>query len=203
MSADIQIVLNYIDKVHGALYETGKAVHRYTYIVLLLCLTLIALSSGEISPSGAYSIAGFGLNIPPWFLLLSGMVLLLVFQKNLYGMAYKEVVLKDLLINLYGSSGFLHESMQSKLAEPLEYPYHFGASLFSHDDDLNELKSVFGLLTAIVFIFAPILTELYVGLKILELKRDVLWMVVIIVGVLMLNVIFVMLLIRVMFKIAK
>jgi hypothetical protein len=143
--ADSAATLNYIDKVHGSLFEAGRTGSRIFLTQLFFELAIIFVATGAVTFDRHISLGGIGISARPALLLLGAACVLaglVLYDAMLY--AYQERRRKA-IIELYLSIGFA----------PFRTPREKKFSLFTYPSQ-SDIASIAPEIT----LFDPLLTSL-------------------------------------------
>jgi hypothetical protein len=150
----------------------------------LVCLILISLSIGFVSPDEEYSLAGLKFVVSPIIILVGGCILagcLLMLQ---LGLVQHEDNLRNTILRLYYSLGYMDESMYDTVASPLESPSIIAVTLnLSSPQEpssfLSRMLYRFSkTLIFTVFLYMPIVAQLIAGQKLITIAGWKWWLLI-------------------------
>lgn len=172
---DIEIKLNLIDKMHATIIEISQARNRALVSLILTSTTSIAISLGLVSANQGFSFGGFQLSVSIWTITIVGAWLTLAFYIYFVSLAQHR---DDILTHLeeeYKSLGFEKEGLWNDITTLDISTILVDSTLFQKTKFRRLYAYVINSIFVFIIIFIPLITDIVVFIKLINVLGWVLW----------------------------
>ena len=122
MAVDRELLLHYIDKLHGSLLETGRTMNRVILWMAILSLFALAIAIGVVESDGILAMSGVNFRLPISVLLLGSSGLLAILFVYFLALSKYEERIKTAIISMYDDLDFTQIREDEDVIHPLEFP---------------------------------------------------------------------------------
>ncbi|WP_276134179.1 hypothetical protein [Polluticoccus soli] len=194
------ITLNYIDKLHQSLQSVGQALHLSIKWNFFICLFLLLIFLGEVTPASKISIEGFDIEFSLTLLTMALSCIITWMLVQILGLSIQESDIRDSIIRLYASISFSDDSLNDNNASPLEYPSYltipFRPRAYGKSAKAILYSNVL-LILATLFIFVlPIVTQIVVLVKLFASQGVKWWIIAVLIPLICISIITVVTFVR-------
>lgn len=162
----LSVKINFIDKLHVSLQETGKAINRHFLYLTFFSAILSMIALDAIVVSDKFNIFVFEISISPvLFILCISFIVTFLFVSLLSLLCYEER-LRDDMLRIYKELGFFDESLKNTQVSPLEYPVLASVLIGRNVGSLSYAKKLF---SRVIQLFVLIFPSLSICLSVYKL----------------------------------
>lgn len=178
---DRELVLHYIDKLHTAYVETGQALNRYLFLLVITAFLIFGLSLGIVTIDRSFSFGGLTVAINSGLILIGGSALIGMLYIYVLSLYEAEIRLRIKIVQLYRSVG-LEEDIFLKVGNGMTV-LGFGGILEVFSTDMYKIRGGIGVGAVIaliymgVIVFFPIVAQIAACWRMVSLFGGAVWVI--------------------------